>query len=558
MLLHAINPHDRNEVVSIAKRHNLKATLNDVNIHSILITALNETEISSSDEEKFISLISHIPVTSFSKNIRSQKNILMPRYRHGPKIDASGNVIAMPKNNLLPERKVPRQSAIINLTRTEPKSFSKSTIPESVKSSLTSNANITLEHKLKPVPRPKGYTRVDVLAAKLNSVKSVQQPAKPTVVLPQEFVTVSDNSTNNKDNNPTNSTNAHAERPLIANAAPRVSPYFKPTELSQIYNFPPLPTKPQTIAIIELGGGFVPADLTYYWRYVLNYTEGQYPVVNSISVNGATNNPGLSDDDYEVVLDIEVIGGCYPGVIMNVYFAPNTLNGFYNAIQMAIANNATNAISISWGASEKSYGGVNNLNAFNQLFAIAVSKGITIFAASGDNGASNGLSGLNVDFPASSPNVIGCGGTRLTCPSRTYKGSGTLEPCWNYTGGGFSSVFSPPLYQVPILKAQFNNITRRAVPDVTGNADPTTGWVCYLRGSLISIGGTSAVSPMWSALHARMGKKQFAGPKLYAAYKSNAYNDILRGNNKGYQALANFDCTSGLGSPNGANLKLRF
>lgn len=365
---------------------------------------------------------------------------------------------------------------------------------------------------------------------------------------------------------------------VVANVA--ASPYFTPLDVLQVYQIPVLsPGIKPTVGIIELGGGYNPTELQTYWQY-LGYRT--YPTVRSVLVSGGQNIPGLSDDDYEVYLDIQVIGGFFPNgnVNINVYFAPNTVQGFYNAIQQAINDNV-NSISISWGAPEKSWA-TSDMNRFNSLFASAVSKNISVFVASGDSGSEDGLPGLNVDFPASSPNVVACGGTTLVSPNRIYSSKTTSENAWSGSGGGQSSYFAPPSYQISALSKkmsaseivnpfnpftqralyiQFQNsaqqtptITKRQVPDVAGVADPNTGWIIYLRGQYYVIGGTSAVAPMWSAiwaiLTASSGKK-YAGSMLYGSTSPLSFHDIVTGNNGAYQAKVGFDMCTGLGTPKG-------
>ena len=66
---------------------------------------------------------------------------------------------------------------------------------------------------------------------------------------------------------------------------------------------------------------------------------------------------------------------------------------------------------------------------------------IPVFAASGDDGAEDNGEGNNVDYPASSPNAFGCGGT-------TIAANGKLETAWSYGGGGISAIFPTPSWQV--------------------------------------------------------------------------------------------------------------
>jgi len=182
----------------------------------------------------------------------------------------------------------------------------------------------------------------------------------------------------------------------------------------------------------------------------------------------------------------------------------------------------------------------------DSLFALAASKGIIICCASGDSGSSNGEPGRNVDFPASSPNVIACGGTSLVCPNRVWD-SETVEVVWNNTkgatGGGISTIFSQPTFQTGV---------GRSVPDIAMNADPNTGVFIIYGGKAYIFGGTSAVAPAMAAFVARCPKKC----TVAALYKvpATCFNDITVGNNGDYQADAGYDRCSGRGSLKGTVL----
>src|SRR5262249_2306315 len=151
--------------------------------------------------------------------------------------------------------------------------------------------------------------------------------------------------------------------------------------------------------------------------------------VESIGVDGADNAPG-DDADGEVMLDVEVIGAVAQGAKIAVYFGPNTTDGFYDAIAAAVhdASRRPCAVSISWGQAEAGWT-ASAMDAYDALFSDAASMGITVYAAAGDNGATDGAEdgGFNVDFPASSPSVVGCGGTKLTP---------TSEVVWNELNRG--------------------------------------------------------------------------------------------------------------------------
>ena len=177
------------------------------------------------------------------------------------------------------------------------------------------------------------------------------------------------------------------------------------------------------------------------------------PKVSSVSVDHAANRPTGNPDgpDGEVMLDIEVAGAVAPKAKIVVYFTPNTSQGFLDAITHAIHDtvNKPSVISISWGGPESTWT-AQAIQQFDQAFQAAAAMGVTICVAAGDNGSSDGVSDgqAHVDFPASSPNVLACGGTRLNASNTTI----SSEVVWNEpnegaTGGGISDVFPLPNYQ---------------------------------------------------------------------------------------------------------------
>jgi kumamolisin len=232
--------------------------------------------------------------------------------------------------------------------------------------------------------------------------------------------------------------------------------------------------------------------------------------------------------------------------------AGNTDGDFLAAIEQAIKDKM-DAISISWGGSEDQWD-PTSIQQFNAAFERASTAGITVTAAAGDNGSGDGEPGQHVDFPASSPYVLGCGGTSLKSTSPID------EEVWNdgskggATGGGVSSLFAIPAWQ---QKSNVPGAKFRGVPDVAGNADPETGWIVIVDGQTMVIGGTSAVAPMWAALSAvlsqALGKNVgFLNPSLYAL--AGWDRDITVGNNGTYLARPGYDCCTGLGVPNAAQL----
>jgi kumamolisin len=352
-------------------------------------------------------------------------------------------------------------------------------------------------------------------------------------------------------------------RPATASASS-----YSAVAVAQGYGFPTGVTGAgETIALIELGGGYAQADLETYFAGI-GLTA---PSVTSVSVDGATNAPtgSANGPDGEVELDIEVAGAIAPGAKIVAYFAPNTDRGFLDAVTTAIHDtaNAPSIVSISWGGPESTWT-AQSTSAFDTAFADAAALGITVTVAAGDNGSSDGATDTqnHVDFPASSPHALACGGTTLRLRGTTI----ASETVWNdgssggATGGGVSDVFPLPTYQasagVPVVD-DAAGAPGRGVPDVCGDADPETGYAVVVDGSSTVIGGTSAVAPLWAGLVAllneRAGKRLgFINATLYA--NPHALRDITTGNNGAFRAGPGWDACTGLGSPNGPALAALF
>jgi len=356
------------------------------------------------------------------------------------------------------------------------------------------------------------------------------------------------------------------------NAAPNVNARaadasYSPLQVAKAYEFPSGASATgagQCIAVIELGGGYDPSDLDKFFKGLGIST----PKVTAVSVDGAKNSPtgDPSGADGEVELDIEVAGAIAPSAQIAAYFAPNTDQGFIDAVTTAVhdAKLKPSVISISWGGPEDSWT-EQSRDALNSACEDASTMGVTVLVASGDDGSSDGSADgtPTVDFPAASPFVVACGGTRLTISG----GDIGSEQAWNdlaadegATGGGVSEVFALPSFQASakVPKAP-NGFVGRGVPDVAGNADPETGYNVIVDGEASVIGGTSAVAPLWAGLFALINQSLeanvgYINPLLYAAKAEATFHDVTAGNNGNYSAGPGWDACTGLGSPDGAAL----
>lgn len=323
---------------------------------------------------------------------------------------------------------------------------------------------------------------------------------------------------------------------------------FNSKTLAALYGFPTAGDTLPSVAIIELGGGYEPADLSKFCSKI----GIPVPAITNISIDGTNNVPGGDPDgaDGEVALDMQnIIGATLGKAPLVMLWAPNNDTGMADALQWVAANAVSHnicAVSLSWGASEGSWDSISRSSTDAGLQACQ-KAGVPVFAASGDNGSSDGGSGNNVDYPACSPYCFGCGGTT----SQVVNGS-LSEVVWEDCGGGYSLLYAAPPWQLGDPKAQ------RLVPDGAMNADPSTGYDVFVDGVEQTIGGTSAVAPMFAALIAclRGGGAKNLGlfNQQWYALPSSAITDIVNGSNGTYHAGIGLDPCTGRGSPKGGQV----
>ncbi len=415
--------------------------------------------------------------------------------------------------------------------------------------------SLELHGKLGDIGRAFGVTISEVL---LGGQNFIQPDAALSIPSALDGIIL---SVNGLDTRPQVRTHFRNLRPRVVAAGPARS--FTPPQVAALYSFPSgLDGTGQTIAIIELAGGFSQSDLnTYFESLGLNT-----PSVTAISVDGARNTPGGSGS-VEVTMDIEIAGALAPGAQIRVYFAPNTDQGLVDAVNEAVngTDPAPSVISISWGGAEACWS-QQSVDALNRILEDAKNLGVPVCVSAGDAGSTDGTGVLAVEFPASSPYALACGGTSLTAEGARI----TSEAVWNdgdgATGGGVSTLFSKPSYQSDTaVPAPSSASGGRGLPDVAGNADPATGYQLFINGQSTVAGGTSAVAPLWSGLIARFAQSLgepvgFLNPVLYLDGASGCFQDITQGNNyaaggpEDYSASPGWDACTGLGSPNGAAL----
>lgn len=387
--------------------------------------------------------------------------------------------------------------------------------------------------------------------------------------------------------------------PHMHHIVQRKGNHVEPSAVANFYDFPePLLQSPSPssegscIGLIELGGGFYEADVLeqFKTRY-----RTQPPKITVISVDSKKNAPASRKaiwkylDEYqrivegdklpkrktvtgsealdesvrwtiEVSMDIQLSGALYGGERLAVYFAPNTEQGRFHAMAAAISDRKNNpsVISCSWGVKERDLH-PDFIRAMEHLMAKAALLGITVCCSSGDTFLQPNET--PVYYPASSPYVLGCGGTHVDL-------SRSQETCWNEeltsflrlaSTGGASRLFRAPAWQIPAKVRQVTGRVGRGVPDVAAKADLVGGYCMRVAGRDISMGGTSASAPVWAALINRVNQAIGARlghvtPLLYRDAFRQATRSVDSGSNGVYQARPGWDACTGLGSPRGREL----
>ncbi|EDZ98856.1 Peptidase S53 propeptide [Burkholderia sp. H160] len=370
-------------------------------------------------------------------------------------------------------------------------------------------------------------------------------------------------------------------RQALASSMPK---WYLPQQLGAHYHFPPGDGTGQTVGILEFGGGYFPSDLSKFCQKA----EVSTPQVTAISTDG-TSTESRDGAEGEVMLDIEVVAGLCPRASIVVYFAAWTEQGMIGALDAAMQDKTNNpgVLSVSWGAPEGTdIWSDQAMSQINETLKEAAYLGITVCVAAGDDGSSDALNDghAHADFPASSPYVLAVGGTTIVDLNGAkadvvwMEGDGLRADSGGSTGGAVSDVFQRPDWQSSITIQSVNPgaIAGRCIPDVAANADwVASPYLLVVDNHAEPNGGTSAASPLWSALIALLngqlegGKRVgFLTPVLYHAAVGAAAGqtvgaisctDVISGNNDtasvgGYSAGPGYDAVSGWGTPDGQAL----
>jgi len=336
-------------------------------------------------------------------------------------------------------------------------------------------------------------------------------------------------------------------KPLTHHGTP-----LTPGQVSARYGFPDADGTGQTIGIVQCHGKFQAGD---FLRCMADQgIAAQLPEV--VRVDGSVlDHRFATSSDLEAALDTQVAAALAPGARIVIYEGPNDERGLLDAIRKAVFDvaNAPSILSISYGWAEMLWTRAT-LPLIDDLLIAAALVGMSVFCASGDDGAELdwGDGRAHVLAPASSPFAIACGATKLVDGE---------EVAWQHSGGGFSENSAPPPWHA--TDAGGKPLAGRGVPDVAALNEP--GYLVYVDGVAVELGGTSAVAPVLAALTARINQRLgkpagFFAPLLYAYARRPGidpplFRDVTSGGNARYKAHAGWNPCTGLGVPNGAAIE---
>ncbi len=323
----------------------------------------------------------------------------------------------------------------------------------------------------------------------------------------------------------------------------------------------------QCIAIVQPAGGYDNADLAASCSAM----NVPLPTIVDVAVGNGHNAFGQDiEADKEVALDLQVAIGVAPGARFAVYFTADNDQGLVDAVTTAVHDtvNRPSVLVTSWGDAEENWSETAR-RAMDAALADAASLGVTVVAAVGDTLATDGLMDgrAHVDYPASSPYVLACGGTRITL---TEDRSGIAqEQVWNDrisgTGGGISDFYPVPDFQsgTPLPSSVNDGGRRRGVPDLSAAAAADPGYRIVVHGNRMVMGGTSAVAPLCGGFLALINERRQSPLGLISErlYRGPAlFRPVTVGDNRpfgsdiGYDAGAGWSACAGLGTPIGRAL----
>jgi kumamolisin len=356
----------------------------------------------------------------------------------------------------------------------------------------------------------------------------------------------------------------HSVRKAVDGAGKLISnqPPYLVSEIANAYDASAANGAGQKIGIV-IDTFPLDSDLTTFW--VDNGVSQSLNNIEKVQVI-----PGrLPTDRAEATLDVSWSSGIASAAKIRIYavadsqlLASELDQAYQRIINDLPSQPELHQISMSYGLGEL-YEPSGQLETDDAYFTTIAANGVTLFASSGDGGSSpdsNGNYGgpVQVENPASDPNVIAVGGTSLYLNSN---GTVSRQFAWTAGGGGQSVVFARPTWQPGASTIAGGG---RLVPDVALDADPNTGVFLVVNGSTAyEYGGTSLSAPVWAGISARVNQVRAGngapslgplGPKIYPLLGSSSFRDITSGSNGAYSAGPGFDLCTGIGVPEVDNL----
>ncbi|POZ61438.1 S53 family peptidase [Chromobacterium alticapitis] len=330
----------------------------------------------------------------------------------------------------------------------------------------------------------------------------------------------------------------------------------KPADFPSIYNAASLPAAKNSVAGIIAEGNLNQTVLD-----LNNYAKSAGFAAPSVAIVNAGSPSSDTSGIVEWNLDSQTILAASGGGLkqLQFYVAPSMNNSdIAAAINAAVSANSAKVINVSLGECELSalYSGMTA--SVDQMLQAAIAHGQTFSVSSGDSGSYECGGGTAYQsYPAVSPYVVAVGGTTLTTTGATAYSS---EKAWSGGGGGPSATEAAPSWQTS-AGVLGTSKTRRGVPDIAFDADPSSGELVLVQGSTYQVGGTSLAAPLftgfWTRIQSANGNKLVSpNTAIYKYFKANAslYHDVGSGSNGAFKAATGWDYTTGWGSLNVANL----
>jgi subtilase family serine protease len=320
---------------------------------------------------------------------------------------------------------------------------------------------------------------------------------------------------------------------------------------------------------------------------------------NAVQVHTAGADPGISaasnPDVQEALLDAAWAGVAAPNASVLVVPAATTAatDGLDLALGAIVDQHLADVVSVSYLSCEDALSDAHRAF-YRALYRQAAAEGITVIAATGDNGASacsasgTGSVGYSVNALAATPWNIAVGGTALL--------AGNVESGWQATsttsnsagGGGISHFYATPSWQtaagVLLSDPDTTAAHHRYLPDISLAATDAVGGYAFCTsdcadGILSHATGTSGATALFAGIFAQVvqkyGTQGAAAQVLYELNRiAGVYNDVTVGSAKtfcaagsagcgadgllGYSAAIGFDLATGLGSVNAQDFVSNF